>query len=191
MVDLFGVDTNLWTAGAAAAQTIIVAAAAGVAYRQVQEARLTREDQARPFVIIDFDMSEPPLMRSWLLACSQAAAAPPPTAAPAPAMNWTTGPQSVATMPPGRVSIAGVYRPAGTLTARLAPSPTTTGSTASGRDPAPEHGGYGPCPLEPSSWVMIPWASWDHCQAPGLGLSRHRSRIPSRRLTARVVCSAR
>jgi hypothetical protein len=62
MVELLGVDTSLWTAGAAVAQTIIVAAAAGVAYRQVQVARLTREDQARPFVIVDFDMSEPPLI---------------------------------------------------------------------------------------------------------------------------------
>jgi hypothetical protein len=61
-VDLFGVDTNLWTAGAAIAQTIIVATAAAVAYRQVQEARLTREDQARPFVVIDLDISEPPLI---------------------------------------------------------------------------------------------------------------------------------
>jgi hypothetical protein len=59
MVDLFGVDTNLWVAGAAAAQTIIVGAAAGFAYRQVREAKLTREDQSRPFVILEFDLSRP------------------------------------------------------------------------------------------------------------------------------------
>jgi hypothetical protein len=62
MIDLFGVDTNIWTAGAAAAQTVIVAAAAGFAFRQVREARLTREDQARPFVIVDFDLSRPPFI---------------------------------------------------------------------------------------------------------------------------------
>jgi hypothetical protein len=48
MVDLFGVDTDLWTAGAAVAQTIIVGAAAVFAFRQVREAQLTREDQSRP-----------------------------------------------------------------------------------------------------------------------------------------------
>jgi hypothetical protein len=62
MVDLFGMDTNLWVAAAAAVQTAIVGAAAIFAYRQVREAQLTREDQARPFVIVDFDMSEPPLI---------------------------------------------------------------------------------------------------------------------------------
>lgn len=62
IIDLFGVDTNLWTAGAAAAQTVIVAAAAGFAFRQVREARLSREDQARPFVIVDFDLSVPPFI---------------------------------------------------------------------------------------------------------------------------------
>jgi hypothetical protein len=61
-VDLFGVDSNLWTAGAAIAQTIIIAAAAAFAYRQVKEVQLTREDQNRPFVIISFDMSQPRLI---------------------------------------------------------------------------------------------------------------------------------
>src|SRR5829696_4314755 len=46
------------------------------------------------------------------------------------------GVQSVATMPPGRVSIAGVYRPADTLTARAAASSATTRRrTASGPRP--------------------------------------------------------
>jgi hypothetical protein len=62
MVDLFGVDTDLWTAGAAVAQTIIVGAAAVFAFRQVREAQLTREDQSRPFVILDFDLSRPPFI---------------------------------------------------------------------------------------------------------------------------------
>ena len=62
MVDLFGVDTNIWTAVAASVQTFIIGAAAVFAYRQVREVRLTREDQTRPFVILDFDMSRPPLI---------------------------------------------------------------------------------------------------------------------------------
>lgn len=61
-MDLFGVDSNLWTAGAAVAQTIIIGVAAAFAYRQVREAQLTREDQSRPFVIVSFDMSQPPLI---------------------------------------------------------------------------------------------------------------------------------
>jgi hypothetical protein len=63
MVDLFGVDTDLWTAGAAVAQTIIVGTAAVFAFRQVREAQLTREDQSRPFVILDFDLSRPPFIQ--------------------------------------------------------------------------------------------------------------------------------
>ncbi len=62
MVELFGVDTDIWTAVAASAQTLLIGAAAVVAYRQVREARRTREDQTRPFVIMDFDMTEPPLI---------------------------------------------------------------------------------------------------------------------------------
>jgi hypothetical protein len=65
-VDLFGVDTNLWVAGAAVAQTIIVGAAAGFAFRQVREAQLSREDQNRPFVIVDFDLSRPPFIHLFI-----------------------------------------------------------------------------------------------------------------------------
>jgi hypothetical protein len=62
MVDLFGADANLWMAGAAVAEAIIVGAAAAFAFGQVREARLTREDQSRPFVIVDFDLSRPPFI---------------------------------------------------------------------------------------------------------------------------------
>jgi hypothetical protein len=61
-MDLFGVDANLWIAGAAVAEASVVALAAAFAYRQVREARLTREDQSRPFVIVDFDLSQPPFI---------------------------------------------------------------------------------------------------------------------------------
>lgn len=46
IVDLFGMDTNLWTAGAAVAQTIIIAAAAAFAFRQVREVQLTARTRA-------------------------------------------------------------------------------------------------------------------------------------------------
>jgi hypothetical protein len=62
MIDLFGVDTNLWVAGAAIAQTIILAAAAIFAFGQVREAQRTREEQSRPFVVVDLDISDPPLV---------------------------------------------------------------------------------------------------------------------------------
>jgi hypothetical protein len=61
-VDLFGMDVNLWAAGAALVEAIIVAAAAAFAFGQVREARLTREDQSRPFVILDFEISRPPFI---------------------------------------------------------------------------------------------------------------------------------
>lgn len=62
MPDLFGVDAGLWLAGAAIAQTFIFAAAARFGYRQAREIQLTRQDQARPFVILDFDLSRPPFI---------------------------------------------------------------------------------------------------------------------------------
>ena len=62
LVDLFGVDTNIWVAAAAIAQTIIVAAAAIFAYGQVREAQRTREEQSRPFVVVDFDISDLPMV---------------------------------------------------------------------------------------------------------------------------------
>ena len=62
MLDLFGVDTNIWIASAAAVQTIIVGAAAVFAYRQVREVQRTREEQSRPFVVVDLDISDPPLV---------------------------------------------------------------------------------------------------------------------------------
>jgi len=62
MVDLFGVDTETWMAVAAGAQTIIIGAAAGLAYLPVREARLTRQNQTRPFVVMDLNMTEPPLI---------------------------------------------------------------------------------------------------------------------------------
>lgn len=43
-------------------QAVIVAAAAVVAGFQVHEARKLREDQTRPFVVVDFDVSDPPLI---------------------------------------------------------------------------------------------------------------------------------
>ncbi len=55
-------DTNIWTTDALSIQTFVFGAAAVFAYRQVSEVRLTREDQTRPFVILDFDMSRPPLI---------------------------------------------------------------------------------------------------------------------------------
>jgi hypothetical protein len=56
------VDTSIWTAAALSIQTFIFGAAAVFAYRQVREVRLTREDQTRPFVIVDFDLSYPPFI---------------------------------------------------------------------------------------------------------------------------------
>jgi hypothetical protein len=62
MPDLFGVGADLWLAGAAIAQTFIFAAAALFGYRQAREIQLTRQDQTRPFVVVDFDLSRPPFI---------------------------------------------------------------------------------------------------------------------------------
>jgi hypothetical protein len=62
MVELVGVSTDVWTAVANATEAAIVGVAAIFAYVQVREARTLREDQARPFVVLDFDMSEPPII---------------------------------------------------------------------------------------------------------------------------------
>jgi hypothetical protein len=62
VVELFGIDSEIWMASAAATQTIIVAVAAGFAYRQVREAQRTREEQSRPFVVVDLDISDPPMV---------------------------------------------------------------------------------------------------------------------------------
>jgi len=56
------VDTNIWTTAALSIQTFVFGAAAVFAYRQVREALLTRENQTRPFVILDFDLSHPPFI---------------------------------------------------------------------------------------------------------------------------------
>jgi hypothetical protein len=61
-MDLFGVDAALWVATAATTQTFIFGAAAIFAYRQAREIQLTRQDQIRPFVIVDFDLSRPPFI---------------------------------------------------------------------------------------------------------------------------------
>jgi hypothetical protein len=47
-----------WAAGAAWATFVVAAIAAAFAGRQVLEARKTREEQAQPFVIVDFDRTE-------------------------------------------------------------------------------------------------------------------------------------
>jgi hypothetical protein len=62
MPDLFGVDAGLWLAGAGITQTFIFAAAALFGYRQAREIQLTRQDQTRSFVILDFDLSRPPFI---------------------------------------------------------------------------------------------------------------------------------
>jgi hypothetical protein len=50
-------------AAGAVGQLVILVAAALYARAQVREARVLREDQARPFVVVDFDISAPPTIR--------------------------------------------------------------------------------------------------------------------------------
>jgi hypothetical protein len=57
-----------WTAErvvalATAGQLVVLVAAALYARAQVREARELREDQARPFVVVDFEVSGPPEIR--------------------------------------------------------------------------------------------------------------------------------
>lgn len=47
-----------WGAAAAWATFVVAAAAAAFAWRQVLEARATRNDQAQPFVVVDFEPSQ-------------------------------------------------------------------------------------------------------------------------------------
>lgn len=47
-----------WAAAAAWATFVVAAAAAAFAWRQVLEARATRNDQAQPFVVVDFEPSK-------------------------------------------------------------------------------------------------------------------------------------
>lgn len=47
-----------WAAVAAWATFLVAVAAAAFAWRQVLEARKTREDQAQPFVVVDFEPSK-------------------------------------------------------------------------------------------------------------------------------------
>jgi hypothetical protein len=50
-------DASQWTAAATMAYAVIAAVAAVVVYFQVREARKTREQQARPFVVVDVQPS--------------------------------------------------------------------------------------------------------------------------------------
>lgn len=50
--------TDVLQAIAVSAQLIVLVAAAGVAWVQVREARRLREAQARPFVVVDFDVKD-------------------------------------------------------------------------------------------------------------------------------------
>ena len=62
MLDVPDFTPEEWTALATGLQAVIVAIAALVAVFQVREARRLREDQARPFVVVDFDVNDPPLI---------------------------------------------------------------------------------------------------------------------------------
>jgi hypothetical protein len=62
VLDVPDLTPEEWTALATGLQAVIVAAAAVVAGFQVHEARKLREDQTRPFVVVDFDVSDPPLI---------------------------------------------------------------------------------------------------------------------------------
>lgn len=48
--------TDIATVGLVAAQLVVLIVAAFVAWRQVREARELREEQQRPFVVVDFDL---------------------------------------------------------------------------------------------------------------------------------------
>jgi hypothetical protein len=62
LIDVPSFSPEEWTALATSLQAVIVAAAAVAAVFQVREARKLREDQARPFILVDFDINNPPLI---------------------------------------------------------------------------------------------------------------------------------
>lgn len=57
---LLGLDASEWTAVGTVATAVVAVVAAAFAFAQVREARRTREDQVRPFVVVDLQPS-----RAW------------------------------------------------------------------------------------------------------------------------------
>lgn len=53
-------DASEWTAVGTIATAVVALVAAGFAFAQVREARRTREDQIRPFVVVDLQPN-----RAW------------------------------------------------------------------------------------------------------------------------------
>ncbi len=56
------VSDDLWVVIPAWLTLILLVVAAGAGLRQVNESRRLREAQARPYVVVDFDLSRPPMI---------------------------------------------------------------------------------------------------------------------------------